>query len=281
LLATPLTVCVVVIGRHVPSLEFLGVLLSDKPLWEPDRRLYKRLLGLDSEDAGQIAEEFLAGKSLERLFDEVFIPALTLVEEDRHDGNLDTAREKSIFLNLRLLVEDVASGDGASGMGGDFSGTKPADKGAALPENILRLAAANVICIPAHDEADEIAALMLARLLDKRGIKAKALSAGLADEAVLEQLNREKPQVACVVAVPPSGYMRARALCRRLRQQFPELKLVAAVLAECGEEEIEKRRPIVPANKLASSLRQTVIDVVSILPEQERPQERLAVASSG
>src|SRR5690348_2953499 len=81
LLATPLTVCVVVIGRHVPKLTFLQVLLSDEPVLAPKTRFYQRLLAMDAEEAGTIAEEFLKDKSLEELYDSLIVPALSLAEE--------------------------------------------------------------------------------------------------------------------------------------------------------------------------------------------------------
>src|SRR6266478_9768 len=108
LLATPLTVCLVVLGRYVPSLEFLSVLLSDEPVLAPETRFYQRLLAMDVEEATEVAEEFLKDKSLEALDDEVLIPALTLAERDRHRGKLDDTHEQFVLQNTRLLAEDMA-----------------------------------------------------------------------------------------------------------------------------------------------------------------------------
>src|SRR5947209_4727111 len=84
LLATPLTVCLVVIGRYVPSLEFLSVMLSDEPVLKPETRFYQRLLAMDLEEATEVAAEYMKGRSLEEFYDQVAIPALILAEQDRH-----------------------------------------------------------------------------------------------------------------------------------------------------------------------------------------------------
>ena len=80
LLSTPLTVCLVVIGRYVPKLEYLSILLSDKPVLDFPTRFYQRMLAMDLQEATDLAESFLRGKSLENLYDEMIIPALTLAE---------------------------------------------------------------------------------------------------------------------------------------------------------------------------------------------------------
>src|SRR5262249_43403188 len=84
LLSTPLTVCVVVLGRHIPQLWFIRILLSDEPVLSPETRLYQRLLAMDLEEATEIAEEFLKDKPLDEFYDRVIVPTLSLAEEDRH-----------------------------------------------------------------------------------------------------------------------------------------------------------------------------------------------------
>ena len=96
LLSTPLTLCVVVIGRYVPRLSFLPVLLGDDPVLAPDSRFYQRLLALDQDESRVILVEHLKSKSLEELYDSVLIPALNLAERDRHRNRIDADTEKFI-----------------------------------------------------------------------------------------------------------------------------------------------------------------------------------------
>ena len=89
ILSTPLTVCVVVLGRHFPQLSFLHILLGDDDVLEPEAQLYQRLLARDQPEARDIVDTFLKGKSLIELYDSVLIPALSLAEQDRHNGMID------------------------------------------------------------------------------------------------------------------------------------------------------------------------------------------------
>src|SRR5216684_2763424 len=101
ILSTPLTVCVVVLGRYFPQLSFLHILLGDEPVLEAEAQLYQRLLAMDQPEARSIVEAFLkTGKPLVELYDSVLIPALTLAEQDRHNGALDTAREQFLFMSI-------------------------------------------------------------------------------------------------------------------------------------------------------------------------------------
>jgi predicted PurR-regulated permease PerM len=280
LLATPLTVCVATIGRYVPNLAFLRVLLTDEPVLPPPMRFYQRMLAMDLEEATETAEEFLKGKSLEDLYDSVIIPALSLAEEDRHRGKLNEERQQFIFQNTRVLVEDI--GERAEeiiangGQNKSRNGTAPRARAAEPPS----VANSVVLCMPARDEADEIAALMLAQLLKQRGFDGRALGkAPLAGES-LEEVARERPVVACVLAVPPFGYTHVRYLCRRLRSQFGSLRLVGALLTEHDPDELKQRQPPIPANELGSSLKQVMSEILALLPNRimQLPQETLASA---
>jgi CheY-like chemotaxis protein len=263
LLATPLTVCVVVLGRYVPSLEFLAVMLSDEPVLGPETRFYQRMLAMNLDEAEAVAQEFLKGKTFEELTDRVLVPALSLAEEDRHRGRLDEKRQQFILQNTRLLVEEIGqhADEVAQGRKLDLSRENLANR--TVDNGELD---SSIVLIPARDEADEIAAVMLEQLLGQRGIRGQVLScAALAGECV-EKLKSRNPKIACVVVVPPYGYMHGRYMCRRLRDQFPDLKLIAAVLTEGEVDELRQRRPALAADELASSAKQALTAILSFLP---------------
>jgi hypothetical protein len=229
---------------------------------------------MDLEEATEVAEEFLEGKTLEDLFDQVIIPALSLAEEDRHEGKLDEAQRRSIFQNARILLEDVVERAPELCEGNHVRKAQTAGKETLEPKVITAEAAANVICIPARDEADELAAIMLAELLKQRGIRAQALSAGALASESLEKVEQAHPKVAAVTTVPPFGYLHARYLCRRLHTQFKGLKLVGAVLTEGDVNQVKQRQPPLDADELASSLHQVVAHVLALLPLHPQPAER-------
>jgi predicted PurR-regulated permease PerM len=151
LLATPLTVCVVVMGRYVPQLTFLSTLLGDESVLPPASRYYQRLLAMDEVEATDIAKDYLKQHPLPELYDAVLLPALGLAEQDGHRGTLTSERQEFIRRTTRTLVEELGQEGGAAD-----APTPPAE--------------ARLMCLPARDEADEIAGLMFARLLGKQGI---------------------------------------------------------------------------------------------------------------
>lgn len=272
LLATPLTVCLAVLGRYVPSLRFLGVLLGGEPVLTPEKRFYQRLLATDVEEAAEVAEEFLKGKSLEELYDTVIVPALRLAEEDCRAGRLDEEQQEFVFHNARLLVEDIAPR--ASGI---IAGRHRNDKDAAT-ENISA-PEARVLSLPARGEADEIVALMLAQLLNARGICAKAVSASALASERLEEAAGDKIEVVCVSTVPPEGHLHVRYLCKRLREEFPEMKIVAAILASGDPQEIRTRESSMPANEIALTLSEAVIEVSALVSASRTPMEQASFDS--
>jgi predicted PurR-regulated permease PerM len=279
LLATPLTVCVVVIGRHVHNLEFLQVLLSDEPTLPPETRFYQRLLAREPEEAEEVAEEFLKGKSLEELFDGLIAPALALAEQDRHRGRLDSEREQFLFQNTRLLIENLSEPEEAAGAGDKMK----AESSLLPPQRPLQAAREEgrlqVLCVPARDEADALGALMLARLLEGRGLAAQAMAAGTLAGESLERVRCEQPETVCVVAIPPFGFLHARYLCRRLQTQLPTLKLVCAILTEGPPEELKQHQPPLTAGEVASSLRQAVAQLLALLPLVTPEQQPLPNAA--
>jgi hypothetical protein len=261
LLATPLTVCLAVLGRYVPSLRFLGVLLSDEEVLTPEKRFYQRLLAADVEEAAEVAEEFLKGKSLDELYDVVILPALILAEEDCLAGRLDEGQQDFVFHNARLLVEDI--GPRAPGIIGG-NGSKHRLNGKTEPPEDNPALEARVLSLPARGEADEIAALMLAQLLNARGIGAKPISADALASERLEEANGDKIEVVCVSTVVPDGFLHTRYLCKRLHDQYPEMRIVAAVMVRGDGGDLRKRELSASANEVATTLSEAVKRIQSL-----------------
>ena len=107
LLSTPLTVCLVVLGKYVPALSFLNVLLGDEPVLDPSSRFYQRLLAADQEEAEDLAEDRLESSPLVKIYDEILVPALRLAELDHHRGRLDNGRLAGMYQAVREIVENL------------------------------------------------------------------------------------------------------------------------------------------------------------------------------
>jgi predicted PurR-regulated permease PerM len=245
LLATPLTVCIVVIGKYVPQLAFLDVLLGDQPVLEPHQRLYQRLLAGDSEEASDIAEEFLQKDSLEVVYNGMVLPALSLAEHDRHSGRIDERRGMSMRQTIRALVEELADQEkikiavhaaseteraAKEDIPADAAGA-PAPKRHKLPKDCI----VNVVALPAHDEADEIVGMMLAELLRLRGYCATPVSHNALTSEMIEEVDRQHADLVCVSALPPEAVMHARYLCKRLHERFSEAPLVIGLWTMKGD----------------------------------------------
>jgi predicted PurR-regulated permease PerM len=224
-LSTPLTVCLLVVGRHVPRLRFLQILLGDEPALTPDSRFYQRLLAMDHEEARQVLEKCLEGKTLEELYDSVLIPALSLAEQDRHQNRLEDEQQKFICQSTRELIDEFWEPRGeepAVVAGGGERGEL--SRGVALRSEQSR----KTVCLPARDEADEIVGIMLAQVLETAGHQALCIPLGTAAE-MLAQVKDEKPDVVCISALPPFAIPHARALYAKLRAQDSKLRVVVGL----------------------------------------------------
>ena len=118
ILSTPLTVCVVVLGRYVPQLSFLQILLGDEPALAAEAQIYQRLLAMDQLEARAIVDQFLKGRPLVELYDSVLIPALSMAEQDRHKGAIDAAREEFLFLSMNEMIAEFSEYQPADGQAG-------------------------------------------------------------------------------------------------------------------------------------------------------------------
>jgi predicted PurR-regulated permease PerM len=158
ILSTPLTVCVVVLGRYVPQLSFLHILLGDEPVLVAEAQVYQRLLAMDDQEARAVADRYLSQNSLVKLYDQVMIPALTMAEQDRHKGALDKAREEFVFLSIKEMLAELFE---------EALKAEPASEEHPIAALEQRTAfPGRVLCLPASDEADEITGAMLAQLLE-------------------------------------------------------------------------------------------------------------------
>jgi predicted PurR-regulated permease PerM len=158
LLATPLTVCLVVLGRYVPELAFLRVLLGDEPVLAPPERVYQRLVAMNADEATEVAEEYLKDHTLVEAYDDLLIPALRNADIEREEGTLDGEHQEFVHHAVRDLIEDLArvAGERAEtrAPGGEPGQVVPV----ITPHTPHRL---RVLCVPARDESDALAGMML------------------------------------------------------------------------------------------------------------------------
>ena len=222
-LSTPLTVCFVILGRHVPQMNFLNILLGTNAELSPPAHYYERLLTMDEKEARKLAERYLNGKRLEDLYDSMVIPALSLAEEDRHKGALDDARSNFIFLSVGELVARL----NGYGEPGDIPLSNESllleEHGNPKPQEFA------VVCISASDQADELTSMMLTQLLEQAGHPTLLLPAEAISEEILAGLAQEPSTVLFVSALPPFAFAQVQAICHKVHTHIKMNRVVVGL----------------------------------------------------
>ncbi|HEX8521565.1 MAG TPA: AI-2E family transporter [Tepidisphaeraceae bacterium] len=245
LLSTPLTVLLVVMGKYIPQLAVLDVLLGDDPVLDPTTRIYQRLIAGDDEDATELALEHLEERPLEAVYDQILIPALAEAERDWHHGKLDDARHAWIRQGLKDIVQalgerqqDQDNADAAElavlrakGHSDREAPSKapPSSPGPVARPALQKGASVHVRCLPAHDDADQVVGLMLAQVLGRRGFVVTVPdTVSLASEMVAS-IDSRHVDIVVVSALPPKAALHARYLTKLIQARYPDLKIVVGL----------------------------------------------------
>jgi methylmalonyl-CoA mutase cobalamin-binding subunit len=278
-LSTPLTVCLAVIGRHVPRLESLGTLLSEDQALGPHEEFYHRLLSFSTDSAEEFATKYVETESLTALYDKVLIPAIAAVEIDAHRGSLTAEQRTSASQRIHEIIDD-------------FSGWEASrnDKDEQKSDDLTGVAppiGSRVLCLPASAYRDELAGEMLAQLLRNQGFEAENLPARLKDDELIDRTLEIQPECICVSVLPPTSIAQARHLCSAIHERFGSVTiLVGAWSARFDAEKLRERLRATHVSDVAVSLADAVQQVCkmsvaitdAMLPAPTPPneEERLA-----
>lgn len=251
LLSTPLTVCLVVIGRQVPHLYFLDVLFGEEAELPPPERFYQRMLASNVQEARGLVESMLKTKPREEVYDTVLVPSLSMVEEARHSEEMTGARAEEVLQAIEELAEEVTS----------KAVTVAAAE--AKPDR-------EIVCVPARDFADEVACQLALQAMTESA-SARVFAADMPTQEMLESLEKRPADVICVVGVPPSAIRHVRLRCHQIRARFPEAVVMACVLSkESDLSNLRSRIPTEDAQHVVSSL-QLMKEYLSSLLHPEVP----------
>jgi predicted PurR-regulated permease PerM len=238
-MATPLTVCLVVVGRHVERLKFLEIMLGDRPPLTPPELVYQRMLAGDPLEAAEQAHAFLKESSLRGYCDAILLEGLRLAEADRRLGHLDDERLTRIASTVDELLADLEAHHDVGVMDVptlDMS----ANPGAAIAieqaralrrlieekDKVLR----SVLCIPGSGKLDEAAALVLAFLLRHDGIGATAQEADALSMSKFFSLDMTDISLACVCYVGQPSAAKIHDVVRRLNKKNADARILLALL---------------------------------------------------
>jgi predicted PurR-regulated permease PerM len=273
LLSTPLTMCLVVLGRHVEHLRFLEVLLGDQPPLAPEESFYQHMLADDPDEAAHLAETFLKDKPLSAYYDEVAIRGLALAQLDVNRGALDHARRVRIKEAVDWVIDDLSDHTDAPAQTVEEGATGLA----ALPPALAPdWRGTSVLCIAGRGSLDQAAAAMLSQLLARRGIGARVVPSAAVSVADLPRLDVAGVQMAYLSYLEPGSFANARYLVRRLRRRLPQAMIVGAFWTLAAEEiEAGDALAATHADRVVTSLRQAVEQFVEA--EREAASANLLV----
>ncbi|MEP7015183.1 MAG: AI-2E family transporter [Verrucomicrobiota bacterium] len=264
-LATPLTVCLVVMGRHIPRLSFLSIMLSDEEALTPAEDCYHCLLTLGDQDEVEFVETYLKANSLTALYDSVFIPVITVAEKDARES-LDREELAHVKQSLRDILEDLGSRPRVAAQSEAVkteTGHVPA---------LVHGFGCRVYCLPARAERDELAGAMLAQLLQQQGFEAKNASAKLDAGALLDIVGDDEAEVVCISVVAPTTIIHARYLCVKLRARFPRLKIIVGLWgATKNVHETANRLRDSGADEIVVSLTEALAQISKFAPPLTEP----------
>jgi predicted PurR-regulated permease PerM len=267
-LSSPLTVCLVVLGKYVPQLKFLDVLLGDEPPLDAHVTFYQRLLARDQDEATQLVLAQAKASSPEQVYDDFLVPALNCAKRDRERDDLTESDEESVLQATREILEDM--GERREVVTQAEQAIHAEDRGNAPAPIPLR-----VLACPARDQADRLALEMLRQLLDpaKWVVEIAAVETMTAD--LVAQVGEQAPALVCIGALPPGGLAHTRYLCKKLRAQFPKVKIVVGRWGLTADVEANREQlQDAGADLTATTILETRSQLNSLLPILTQEQEK-------
>jgi predicted PurR-regulated permease PerM len=278
LLSTPLTVCLGVLGRHIPWLRFLDVMIGDEPPLSPAQSFYQRALAADIDEAVDQAVEILPRRSLSYVYDKVVMEALKLAQIDFRRGLLDPKHVEQINEAVHELIADTIDYEDVTPQVADRKDNGSAsldesDESPSLPDlPVLQdlppeWGAKPVLCVAGRGPFDDAVAKMLIQLLEKHGLGGCVETNAAVSSSNIVRLNSDGVKVVCLSYLDlDSSPAHLRHSITRIRRQIAGATLVAGLWGHAGDENREQLQTTAAADSYVSSLREALslcIDAVS------------------
>lgn len=221
-LSAPFAVCLVVVGKNVPQLGFLHLLMGDVPALRADVGLYQRLLLADQHGANSLVVH-RSKHSPDEFYDEMLIPALNYAKRDVQRDNLTAEEQDRVILGMRAALDHA-------------EGQRPADEPSAVirdeadsshaGDSVTLMKPVKILGCPAADETDRLGLQMLQQLLNPTRWEFEITAVETLTSELMDRIIQERPQIVCIASLPPSGMAHARYLCKRLRNAVPEVQII-------------------------------------------------------
>lgn len=245
ILSTPLTVCLLVLGKTLPQLQFLDTLLGSVPVLSPTERIYQRLLAGDVDEAIEIAESEIETLAAVPFYDAVGVAVLRLASDD-YGRQATAAHRLRVAEGMEALLEELRE---------------------AHPAMAAEGLAPKVVCIGGKWEIDAIAAQMLTHALDLEGIPAQVRRIAHVTTGSVARLDLDGVPIVCLNYFSSEPDSAARQFCRRLRQRWPELTIIVVLWNVPPERLAGEAGKEIGADEIAASIQETIGRVQRLLPE--------------
>lgn len=269
LLAMPLTLCLVVVGRHVKRFAFLEVILGDQPPLTVVESYYHRMFSGAADEASQEAEAYIKAHSLAAFYDDVALQALVLAQNDVNRGVLEDARRAQVRDTFVEVVADLREAPELQPAAPD-----PAHAIAHIPRR-------EVLCIAGRGALDEAAATILGHMLEVDGALVQIAPKEFVGPATLPNLDVSRVGVACLSYLEAGGFSNARYLIRRLRRVLPNQKILVAFWSLPKTDEMRQTAlDATGADGVVTSLAEAqtaILQTLGVPPVMEEAREPVAV----
>jgi hypothetical protein len=278
ILATPLTMCLVVLGRHVDRLKFLEVMFGDQPPLTPAELIYQRMLARDPVEAAEQARVFLKEAPLAAYYDKILLEGLKLAQSDAERGLLDTECMQGIRDAVAEIVDDLATHidqapdqKPAGDEGKELLPLAEMEKAEAGRGTILPArwnTGKPVLCIPGPSMLDEAAAIMVAHLVERQGIGARAEHADALSMSRMSSWDITDVALICLCYIEHATPAQIRYAIRRIRRRSPDLLILVALFGNAERIEGEEESG---AEFIQQSLREAVTQIVAVANKDAEP----------
>jgi len=294
LIATPITVCLVVLGEHIPAMSLFPLLLGDRPVLPLHARIYQRLLAMDVDEPDELSRTYLADHSLDKYYDEVLVPLLRLLEVERHFHALELPHREFIIARVGELITDMAEHAASAPLPAPSPtpGPPAIESAETVPPTLaeplnsveptvsagqrtlatVQVSSPLVLTVAADDDSDELVARMLAVLLQRRGVRAEAGTLLLPARAAAGTQPDAAPTVICISALPPTVIVQARRQILRARTLAPSAATILGVWdTEVAAADVTKKLSTTNPVTVVTTLEQAVERVVTLVTVEGKP----------
>jgi predicted PurR-regulated permease PerM len=258
ILATPLTICLVVLGRHVDRLKFLDVMLGDRPPLSPPELVYQRMLAGDPMEAAEQAQNYLKEKPLIAYYEEVLVEGLKLAQADARSGLLADERMERLRDAVAEIIDDLSSHEDKPAQASKVEDAETESPLAQINQTEASLdqkpaelpaqwrTAKPVLCIPGLSVLDEAVALMVAQLVEKQGIGARVEKADALSVSRIFSLDTKDVALVCICYVENATAAQIQYAIRRLRRKAPQAIILVALIGNTTNvADADDKQPII------------------------------------